>query len=50
MSKKLDLIETDLMILALFSRGYDRECYIHQGGLHLSPDQSRDGADCPRAS
>lgn len=35
MSKKLDITETDLMILALFSSGYEREYYIREVCTHL---------------
>jgi predicted nucleotidyltransferase len=35
MSKKLDITETDLMILALFSHGYDREYYIREVCTYL---------------
>lgn len=35
MSKKLDISETDLMVLALFSSGYDREYYIREVCTHL---------------
>ncbi|QYZ79792.1 hypothetical protein E2N92_10305 [Methanofollis formosanus] len=35
MSKKLDITENDLLVLALFSDGYDREYYIREVCTHL---------------